>query len=247
MPLDNRMFLLLDVDGVILDNARWDSECKRLSGTAFTSLLGGDHDAWSEHQQRVWLDVWRQGCLEYKEQQGLRRMNLSRWWDRLNAQWIVELCRTVSVEAPDTFEERVDVAERALTYMYENTEAVVSGASTAIKRLSDDFEIHMASGNPAWIVETVLTRAGVRDLIGKPFGCDLIGFQKMHQQFYPAIVEAVGAKPSNVIVVDDGDNALLSAERAGLKTVKVGPGQPGQFGLSVDSLAELPDVISSLL
>ena len=140
----------------------------------------------------------------------------------------------------------MDVAERALTHLYENTEAVCPGSPDAVKRLSDDFEIHMASGNPAWIIETVLSRLGVRDLIGKPFGSDLIGFQKGHGQFYPAIVEAVGAKPSDVIVVDDGETALASARKAGLMTVKVGGVEPGRFDLAVSSLAELPDVISPL-
>ena len=244
-PAD-RNFLLLDLDGVILDEEQWDLESARLAGSAFTPLLGGDPNAWALYQRKVWLEVWKQASVEYKEDRGLRRLNLARWWDRLNAQWIVELCRIVEVQAPGTFEERVDVAERALTHLYENTEAICPGSSGAIKRLSDDFEIHMASGNPAWIIETVLSRLRVRNLIGKPFGSDLLGFQKSHEQFYPAIVEAVGAKLSNVIVVDDGEVALASARKAGLKTVKVGHSEPSRFDLSVSWLAELPDVISAL-
>ena len=238
--------LLLDLDGVILDSEGWNDECDRLAGDAFASLLGGKPAAWAEHQHRVWLEVWENGCREYSDEQGLRRLNLYRWWDRLNDQWIRGLCRTLDVQPPATFEARVDVVERALTFIYEHTRAVVPGAADAIKSLSRDFELHMASGNPAWIIETVLTRLGVRDLIGKPFGSDLIGYQKGHPRFYPAIVEAVQATPANCIVVDDGEGVLGNAAVAGLKTVKVGGSDTGRFDLTIGSIAELPNAILSL-
>ena len=52
-----RPVLLLDVDGVILDNERWEEESARLGGPALASLLGGDPGAWAAHQERVWQEV----------------------------------------------------------------------------------------------------------------------------------------------------------------------------------------------
>ena len=212
MGKDDLRFLFLDVDGVILDNAMWKSESSRLAGGAFSELLGGDASVWAEHQERLWLRVWNRGNEEYREALGLRRLNLSRWWDRLHAEWVLQLCDEVGVETPYTFEERVDAAERALANVYLNTNAVFPGSGGAIKALAKDFEIHTASGNPSWVVETVLSRVGVRELIGQPFGSDLVGFHKGHRSFHAHILNEVGARPEESIVVDDGETPLLAAK-----------------------------------
>ena len=242
-----RPVLLLDVDGVILDNERWEEESARLGGPALASLLGGDPGAWAAHQERVWQEVWRRGCQEFRGDAGLRGLNLSRWWDRVEAEWIAEVCAVVGVAAPETFEERVDVAERATVHILENTESVFPGAAEAIEELSGRFEIHMASGNPSFVVETVLRRLGVRDRVGRPFGSDLVGCQKGDSRFYPAILEAVEAVPSRAVVVDDGEEPLASARAAGLRTVKVGGAASNESDLAVGSLAELPEFISEVV
>ena len=243
----NRPVLLLDIDGVILDNERWEEESARLGGPALASLLGGDPEAWAAHQERVWVEVWSRGCGEFRGGPGLRGLNLSRWWDRVEAEWIAEVCEVVGVEAPETFEERVDAAERTTIHIIENTQGVYPGAAGAIEELSGRFEIHMASGNPSFVVQAVLRRLGVRDRVGRPFGSDLVGCQKGDARFYPAILEAVGAAPSRAIVVDDGAEPLASARAAGLRTVQVGGAPSGESDLTVGSLAELPDVISELM
>ena len=243
----SRPVLLLDVDGVLLDNERWEKESARLGGPALASLLGGDPAVWAAHQERVWQEVWRRGSSEFRSDPGRRGLNLSRWWDRVEAEWIAEVCEVVGVDAPETFEERVDAAERATIHILENTEGVLPGAAGAIEELSGRFEIHMASGNPSFVVETVLRRLGVRDRVGRPFGSDLVGYQKGDSRFYPAILEAVGAQPSRTIVVDDGAEPIAAARAAGLKTVQVGCPSGGGSDLVVGSLAELPDVIAEVV
>ena len=243
---NDQRFLFLDLDGVILDDAKWESESGRLVGATFSELFGGDAEVWTGNQQRLWMRVWNRGNEEYREALGLRRLNLSRWWDRLHAEWVLQLCVEVGVEAPCTFEERVDAAERALTNVYLNTNAVFPGSGAAIRALANDFEIHTASGNPSWIVETVLSAIGVRELIGRPFGSDLVGFHKGHDSFYARILNEVGALPEASIVVDDGDAPLLDAGKIGAKTVKVGAAESGPFDLTIGSLSELPDVIFAI-
>ena len=243
MARDNLRFLFLDVDGVILDNAMWETESSRLAGAALGELLGGDANVWAEHQERLWLRVWNRGNEEYTEALGLRGLNLSRWWDRLHAEWVLQLCDEVGVEAPRTFEERVDVAERAFTNVYLNTRAVFPGAGAAIEALAKDFEIHTASGNPSWVVETVLSGMGVRGLIGRPFGSDLVGFNKGHRTFHARILDEVGARPEESIAVDDGEAPLLAARKHGVATVKVGGAGSDEFDLTIESLSELPDAI----
>ena len=191
--------------------------------------------------------MWSRGCQEFRGGPGLRGLNLSRWWDRVEAEWIAEVCKVVGVEAPETFEERVDVAERATIHILDNTEGVFPGAAGAIEELSGRFEIHMASGNPSFVVETVLRRLGVSDRVGKPFGSDLVGCQKGDSRFYPAILEAVGAEPSRAVVVDDGAEPLAAARAVGLRTVQVGGPPSEESDMTVKSLAELPDVIADLM
>ena len=191
--------------------------------------------------------MWSRGCREFRGDPGLRGLNLSRWWDRVEAEWIAEVCKVVGVEAPETFEERVDVAERATIHILDNTEGVFPGAAGAIEELSGRFEIHMASGNPSFVVEAVLRRLGVSDRVGKPFGSDLVGCQKGDSRFYPAILETVGAEPSRAVVVDDGAEALAAARAVGLKTVQVGGPPSEKSDMTVGSLAELPDVIADLM
>lgn len=246
MDESERKFLFLDLDGVILDNAMWESESSRLAGTRFSELLGGDASVWAEHQERIWLKVWNRGSEEYREAPGLRGLNLSRWWDRLQAEWVQQLCDEVGVEAPCTFEERVDAAERALTHVYLNTNAVFPGSAAAIRHLADDFEIHTASGNPSWVIETVLARIGVRERIGTPFGSDLVGFQKGHGAFHARILREVGARPEASVVVDDAEAPLLAARKLGAKTVRIGGNGSDRFDLTIGSLSELPDAIGKV-
>ena len=215
-------FLLLDLDGVVLDNDQYVSEFDRLAAPAFVPLLGGEAASWARHQDPTWQRVWKRGCRQYVENPGSRGLNLTRWWDRLHAEWISETCAAVGVDPPPTFEERVDVAERVLTIFFQNTQSIVPEAASTIRSLSHRFELHMASGNPGWVIETVLERLGVRNLMGNPFGSDLLGLRKEDDRFYPAILEAIGAAAEEAIVVDDDDSALTRARRLGIVTVRVG-------------------------
>ena len=241
-----RRFLLLDLDGVILDNDQYEPEFERLAEPAFVPLLGGEGASWFQHQEPTWQRVWQRGCRQYVEDRGVRGLNLARWWDRLHAEWIDEMCVVVGVDPPPTFEKRVDVAEQALTFFFQNTRSIVPAAASTISELSQSFEIHMASGNPGWVIETVLVRLGVRNHVGNPFGSDLLGLQKGHNQFYPAILDAIGAGAQEVIVVDDDHSALVRAGKLGILTVKVGGTRNGDHDHGVETIAKLPDLLNSL-
>ncbi len=214
-------FLLLDVDGVLLDNDKWEVESGRVIGDAGVPMVGGKEEIWRDHQQ-IWHATWLRANETYKFELGLRRLNLSRWWDRVHAEWLVQMCAEMQLEPPVSFEEQVDVAERIYSHVYTHADIVLPGTREAILDLDERFEIHTASGNPGWVIETVLTRLGVRDRIGMPFGSDLVGLHKGDDRFYPLILEAIGADAEEVIVVDDGDRHLKAAKRHGITAVKMG-------------------------
>lgn len=237
--------VLLDVDGVLLDPAQGEQDWARLAGPAFCPVLGGQADAWLEHQHVVWQRVWRQACREDTGSVGLRGLNLSRWWDRVFAEWIAQTCRAVGVCPPATFEARVDAAERVLAFFYLHTDALVPGAAETIRSLSRRFQIHTASGNPSWIVQKVIERLGVADVVGRPFGSDLVGVQKGNEQFYPGILARIGVSASEALLADDGDGALCHAARWGIRVVKVGTRGHGDEGAAIGSIADLPRLLES--
>ena len=69
-------------------------------------------------------------------------------------------------------------------------------------------------------------------------------FRKESPSFYPKIFKEIGADPMNIFVVDDEDDALSAAQRAGAKTVKVGKTSNRRHDFIVDSLSELPQLIA---
>ena len=240
-----RPVLLLDVDGVILDNNFYELEWDRLAPLAFGKLLGGNLAAWSSAQDKAWRFVEQRANRRLAERPPQRWPSPADWWRGANSDWIVEVCKIVGVHAPATLEQRLAAADYAMTTYFSNTRAIFPGVKAAICFLANQFEIHMASGNPAIVVECVLQNVGVRELIGQPYGTDILGTYKGDPAFYEAILSSVGRDPSEAIVVDDTPRCVREASAAGAKTVIVGQ-KTELADLAVESLAELPLAIERI-
>ncbi len=76
------MVVLLDVDGVLLDNDRYDAEWARLGEPAFVPLLGGRGDAWAEAQDVAWRRVYKRSTAELRSLTGDARPSPADWWAR---------------------------------------------------------------------------------------------------------------------------------------------------------------------
>ena len=241
-----RAVVLLDVDGVLLDNASFDTEWERLGADAF-GFLGGDPSSLAGVLDRAWKRVEGEHVRALARTEPSERPPPSIWWDQANADWIEEACRLVGVAAPAVAEDRVAAAERGLSFYFNHTQALIPGAARAIERLAGSFEIHMASGNPAFVVEIVLDRLGVRELVGHPFGSDLLGEYKQHGvDFYRRIGSRIGTG-APLIVVDDLDGPLASAREVGAIAVKVGTDPGEAHHLAIDALEELPGHLDRLV
>ena len=248
MAEQGRVVMLLDLDGVLLDNDRYYAEWERLGEPAFAPLLGGARTAWGTVQEEAWQRVSPPAFRALGDAPAPDCPAPADWWRDVEAAWIAEACRLVGVDAPATLAARADLAESALEYYFRNTQAHVPGAAEAISQLSERFELHMASGNKARVVETVLERLGVRKLVGRPFGSDLVGAHKQHGvAFYSAVLAAIGGRPERFIVVDDGDTPLAAARQLGAITAKVGRGGDSEHDLVIDTIADLPAAIDSAL
>jgi FMN phosphatase YigB (HAD superfamily) len=214
-----RPIVLLDVDGVLLDNALYDAEWERLADPACIPKLGGRPGQWAEALHSAWFDAARALLARPAEERPAPAV----WWRELQAEWIARACTLAGVDAPASLEQRAQAGRDALAHYFGHTQALVPGAAAAIAELAERFELHMSSGNPAFIVELVLERLGVRPLVGHPFGSDLLGIYKQQAaHFYRALFERIDADPAEIWVVDDMDGPLAAAHALGARTIKIG-------------------------
>jgi FMN phosphatase YigB (HAD superfamily) len=241
----DRPILLLDLDGVVLDNDRYDAEWDRLGPLAFADRLGGNPASWAAAQDAAWKRIEPAERARYEGQPVGGRPSVAEWWDDANARWVEATCALVGVDAPVTRRECIAAGERALAVYFTNTRAVFPGVAGAVRALAARFDVHMASGNPAIVVEAVLRQLGVRASIGRAFGSDLAGVFKFGPAFYAAVLAAVGGRSERTVVVDDQDVSLEAARAVGARTVKVGAASAAS-DLAVASLADLPAAIDRL-
>jgi FMN phosphatase YigB (HAD superfamily) len=240
-----RRVVLLDLDGVILDNDRYDAEWERLAPLAFADRLGGNPNAWAAAQGAAWRKVEPETRARFDALPADARPSVAECWDEMNAAWVEEACALVGVDAPVSRRERSAAAERAVGAYFTNTRAAFPGAAGAIRALADGFELHMASGNPTIIVEATLRGLGVRASVGRAYGSDLAGAWKPGREFYAAILAGIRARGEDAIAVDDDDRALAAARALGVRTVKIGAASPAA-DLALASLADLPGAIDRL-
>src|SRR5258708_27854093 len=81
--------------------------------------------------------------------------------------------------------------------------------------------LHLASGGQAWELEEYMRRMGVWELIGRPYGADLLGVNKTGPRYYQRIAEDSGVAPAEAIVVDSHAEPLEWAAAVGFDTVHV--------------------------
>jgi HAD superfamily hydrolase (TIGR01509 family) len=237
--MTDRPVVLLDLDGVLLDNDRYDAEWQRLAPVAFADRLGGNPGAWAAAQHAAWQRIEPAERARYDRLPLEERPTVAEWWDATNAQWVEETCALVGVDAPPTMRERIAAGEHAIAVYFTSTRAAFPGVAEAVRSLARRCELHMSSGNPTIIVEAVLRQLGVRSEIGRAYGSDLAGVFKPGAAFYRAILAAVGARAERTVVVDDQDVAIAAARAVGARTVQVGAESAGA-DLAIATLTELP-------
>jgi phosphoglycolate phosphatase-like HAD superfamily hydrolase len=218
-----RPIVLLDLDGVLLDDSRYDAEWQRLADDACLPRLGGTRGLWAPALHTAWLDAARALLARPPAERPAPEI----WWRELQAHWIELACPRAGARAPSSAAERAQAARDALAHYFRHTDAPVPGAAAAIVDLARDCELHMSSGNPSFMVELALERLGVRALVGHAFGSDLLGVHKQQaEHFYRVLFARIGADPGDAFVVDDMDAPLAAAHALGARTIKIGD-RPG--------------------
>jgi len=244
MPLSARAparpvrVVFLDDGGVLNDNERRAPEWRRLLGEFFAPRLGGSATAWGEANRIVFDDIWRdwQWLQERGEEVG------PDWWPSQNPRWLAGMCERVGVPVPADVAGTVADSHR---YVMEHIECAYPDAAPALRAMhSRGLTLHLASGGQSYELEPYLRRMGVWELIGRPYGADIVGVNKTSRRYYERIVADSGVDPRDAIVVDSHAQPLEWADATGFRTVHVdrlGTGSRFTRIASLDQLLPLLD------
>lgn len=215
------------------DNERRAPEWRRLLGEYFAPLLGGTPEAWGEANRVVFDGIWRdwQALLDRREDVG------TDWWPAQDRRWLTGMCEDVGVAVPADIAGTVKACRR---YVMERIDCAYPDAAPAMRAMRDQgVALHLASGGRTDELEPYMRRMGVWELIGRPYGVDLLGVSKTGPRYYERIVADSGVEPSGAIVVDDSATVLEWAEATGFRAVHMDRAARGSRFERITSLGEL--------
>lgn len=128
------------------------------------------------------------------------------------------------------------------------------GAMDAVAQLkSDGYAVGIATNKPAGLAETLMTSLGVRDEFGSLIGADTLPVRKPDPEHHFEAVRRAGGDPKRSLLVGDTATDRNTSRNAGVPSVLVtfGPGRDDVLALdpeaTIDSFAELPDVVARLI
>lgn len=107
-------------------------------------------------------------------------------------------------------------------YYAENKVPVKKGLSILLKYLKDNsYKLAVASSSPRWEVESHLNDAEVFDYFSVIVCGDMVSKSKPEPEIYQKACELLGEKPQDCFALEDSRNGILSAYRAGCRTIMV--------------------------
>ncbi len=225
--------VFLDDGGVLNDNDRRAPEWQRLLGEFFAPRLGGAATAWGEANRVVFEGIWRdwERLRERGEEVGVD------WWPDQNPRWLAGMCERVGVPVPADVAGTVTASH---AHVMAHIECAYPDAAPAMRALhASGLTLHLASGGHSNELEPYLRRMGVWELIGRPYGADLLGVNKTSRRYYERIVADSGVDPTEAVVVDSHAEPLEWAAATGFHTVHVDRLRSGSRFTRIASLDEL--------
>lgn len=107
-------------------------------------------------------------------------------------------------------------------YYAENKVPVKKGLSILLKYLKDSsYKLAVASSSPRWEVESHLNDAEVFDYFSAIVCGDMVSKSKPEPEIYQKACELLGEKPQDCFALEDSRNGILSAYRAGCRTIMI--------------------------
>ncbi|GGK33456.1 HAD family hydrolase [Nocardia camponoti] len=115
----------------------------------------------------------------------------------------------------------------------------IPGAVDAVKRLSTQFKLGLASSSPATLIDLVLDRLGLIDDFSAVTSTADVGSGKPSPDVYLETAKKLTLKPAQCAAVEDSTNGLISAHAAGMRVIAI---PRPEFPPAPDALA-LADVV----
>jgi phosphoglycolate phosphatase-like HAD superfamily hydrolase len=207
--------IFLDIDGVITDHALLHADFTAQLGEVLAPALGGTVDDWGRANAEVFPDVFAQLQLDADP-----TISVQDGYDIEDRTIVLAMCDWLGIPRPNDHD-AARLGRDYTVHVRRNTRALFPAAPDMVRTLAESHHLHMATGNPSWVVEPFLEGIGLRHLIGFPCGPDLIGVFKRSDLFHAKLFEAVGVSPRDAVVVDDVPQQVANARAAGASTILV--------------------------
>jgi phosphoglycolate phosphatase-like HAD superfamily hydrolase len=232
--------VFLDVDGVLVDADKLPREYVRLMGDVLAPALGGVPEEWGAANAIVFPRVWAQLQDSTDDRDELTR--------RIAVATVQGMAEELDIAPPDedTYMRLDDDFSR---YVRIHGDFFFDTSANIVRTLAASYDLHMASGNDSKLIELMLDRLGVRDLVGFMCGSDLVDTRKGGPDFYPRLFAATTTDPAGAVIVDDQPAQLAQAAALGAATMLI-EATPSDATHPVDAtirtIDELPAAIAAL-
>ncbi|MDL2225636.1 HAD family phosphatase [Eubacteriales bacterium OttesenSCG-928-M02] len=146
-----------------------------------------------------------------------------------------------------------EIHARTLSYAQTQPVPKKKGLDTLLAYLTENgYCMGLCTSSALLHAQWFLDSVGIRPLFSAIVGGDMVEQHKPHPAPYEALVALLGVQKSQCLVLEDGNNGILSAHRAGLQAVMIPdilpPTQEARaYSYAVvDSLLDVPPILDTL-
>ena len=230
--------VFLDDGGVLNDNERRAPEWRRLLGQFFAPRFGGTEAAWGEANQTVYSEIWK----DFEAARAGGAELGPAWFPQQDHRWLTGMFDRVGAPVPSDIDGTVRACR---AHVMASIDCAFPEAAGAVRAMhAQGVTLHMASGELSHELAAYLEPMGIRDLVGRLYGPDLIDASKTSARYYRRIAEDSGVEPATAIVVDDNAEPLEWADANGFRTVHLDRSGRGSRFARIASLDKLLPLLS---
>jgi HAD superfamily hydrolase (TIGR01509 family) len=135
-------------------------------------------------------------------------------------EWRARMRRRLHLDISEEEIERAVIDGMLDLYATEGAPAI-DGAVEAIRRLSGDYALAVASSSPPEIIEAALDGLAIRNLIATVASSDEVLAGKPAPDVFLLAARRLRVDPAECLVVEDSRNGVLAAQAAGMRVALV--------------------------
>lgn len=164
-------------------------------------------------------------------------------------EWSRYLVETVGIGG--TASEAARATIEAMAERYREHLPLLPGAIEAVRRMARARKVGLASSSPRVLIDTVLDRAGLADVVQVSVSTEEVAAGKPAPDGYARACELLGVDPGHAFAVEDSTNGILSAHAAGLVVIAAPtpfhPPRPEVAALAAATIGGLDELTEELL